>query len=383
MANLTGVKLRDVSAQTITISGIEVRGATVEELVEALEAKGLVQSAELAGLQRRTVVKLAQRFEPEVLNDFTQAVDELERAVEIALGVIAKGEQGADEDAFVNTVLARVAERVRADDLDGAAGAIDEALAELDAEHRRRKLILLVEGVKADTLRRDAVAAARRLELIVDIEDPSDRPPWSPAFRARWDTAWTDGKEKGVNFSLAVAIALARRMLETASNTDERGTALHLLGNALLGLGERQGGTQRLEAAVAAYRAALEERPRERVPLDWATTQNNLGNALATLGERENSTTRLEAAVAAYRAALEEGTRERVPLQWAMTQVALGTALLSLGEREGGTARLEAAVDAFKAALEVFEPANATHYVEMVRGNLEQATAVLDQRRAL
>jgi tetratricopeptide (TPR) repeat protein len=73
---------------------------------------------------------------------------------------------------------------------------------------------------------------------------------------------------------------------------------------------ERESGTARLEEAVAAYRAALEEMTRERVPLDWAMTQNNLGNALSTLGERESGTARLEEAVAAYRAALEEWTRE-------------------------------------------------------------------------
>ena len=50
--------------------------------------------------------------------------------------------------------------------------------------------------------------------------------------------------------------------------------------HALEALGERESGTARLEEAVAAYRAALEERTRERVPLDWAATQNNLGNAL-------------------------------------------------------------------------------------------------------
>ena len=74
--------------------------------------------------------------------------------------------------------------------------------------------------------------------------------------------------------------------------------------------------------------------PRERVPLDWAMTQMNLGNALGTLGEREAGTARLEDAVAAYRAALEERTRERVPLDWAMTQMNLGNALRTLGERE-------------------------------------------------
>ena len=45
-----------------------------------------------------------------------------------------------------------------------------------------------------------------------------------------------------------------------------------------------QSGTARLEEAVAAYRAALEEYIRERVPLQWATTQVNLGNTLQTLG---------------------------------------------------------------------------------------------------
>ena len=67
--------------------------------------------------------------------------------------------------------------------------------------------------------------------------------------------------------------------------------------------------TERLEQAVAAYRATLEEYTRERVPLRWATTQNNLGTALHILGKRESGTERLEQAVAAHRAALEERTR--------------------------------------------------------------------------
>jgi tetratricopeptide (TPR) repeat protein len=124
------------------------------------------------------------------------------------------------------------------------------------------------------------------------------------------------------------------------------------LGATLDVLGEREGGTARLEEAVAAYRAALEERTRERVPLDWAMTQVNLGNALNILGERENGTTRLEQACAAYRAALEEQTRERVPLEWAATQNNLGDVLTKLGEREGRTVRLEEAVAACRAALE-------------------------------
>ncbi len=171
------------------------------------------------------------------------------------------------------------------------------------------------------------------------------------------------------------------------------------LGNALATLGERESGTARLEEAVAAYRAALEEWTRERVPLDWAMTQmqprqcapdargagerhgaagggggglpRRAGGAdpraraarlghdpdeprhrAPTLGARESGTARLEEAVAAYRAALEEWTRERVPLDWATTQMNLGNALRTLGERESGTARLEEAVAAYRAALE-------------------------------
>ena len=72
--------------------------------------------------------------------------------------------------------------------------------------------------------------------------------------------------------------------------------------------------------AVEAHGAALQELTRDRVPLEWAMTQNNLGLVLASLGGRERDTTLLEEAVAAFRGALEERPRERVPLDWALTQ---------------------------------------------------------------
>ena len=97
------------------------------------------------------------------------------------------------------------------------------------------------------------------------------------------------------------------------------------LGNALVSLGERESGTDKLDEAVAAYREALKERTRARVPLDWAMTQMNLGTALRSLGERESGsgTDKLNEAVAAYREALKEYTRARVPLEWALTQMNL------------------------------------------------------------
>ena len=117
-------------------------------------------------------------------------------------------------------------------------------------------------------------------------------------------------------------------------------------------LGERESGTARLEQAVEAYRAALQERTRERVPLDWAMTQNNLGNALADPRRaRERHRPGWSRRWTPIARRLQERTRERVPLDWATTQNNLGTALTTLGERESGTARLEQAVDAYRAAL--------------------------------
>jgi tetratricopeptide (TPR) repeat protein len=90
-----------------------------------------------------------------------------------------------------------------------------------------------------------------------------------------------------------------------------RATVLRSFGLLQFVIGVQRGDSARLRQAVAVYRAALDEQARERVPLDWARTQNNLGNALSRLGERESGTERLEEAVAAYRAALEELTLER------------------------------------------------------------------------
>jgi tetratricopeptide (TPR) repeat protein len=93
-------------------------------------------------------------------------------------------------------------------------------------------------------------------------------------------------------------------MAVTARDADQRSVALNLLGTALRTLGERESGTARLQEAVTAYRAALQETTSERVPLQWAATQNNLGIALRTLGARESGTARLEEAVTAFDACL-------------------------------------------------------------------------------
>ena len=80
-------------------------------------------------------------------------------------------------------------------------------------------------------------------------------------------------------------------MEATGSFTEtQRADLQNALGLTLLVIGDQAGDNGALAGATQAYRAALEERTRDRVPLDWAMTQNNLGTALKRLGERENGT---------------------------------------------------------------------------------------------
>ena len=331
-----------------------------EQVVALMDKREIAKAAE-AGLERSTILELARPLRPGEAIDLDQAVVELRSAVGIALDVIAKGERGTNEGAFVEDVLKRLAETTKRGDFDSGAKAVDDALAELDrreeeqrATSRRSREILLEAGVKQDLLRHDPAAVARRIEVIAALETTKGPPAWSPKYREQRDAFYAEGRDKVVNLSLEVATELARRMLDLARDRDQRGTALILLGNALSRLGERESGTETLNKAAEAYREALQEYILERVPLDWALTQNNLGTTLGALAVRESGTETLTKAADAFREALKENTRERVPLDWAMTQHNLGTALHVLGERESGTESLSKAVDAFCEALKEY-----------------------------
>ena len=235
---------------------------------------------------------------------------------------------------------------------------------------------------ESGTARLEEAVAAYRAAL---LERTRERVPldWAMTQNNLGNALRTLGERESGTARLEEAVAAYRAAL--LEYTRERvpldwAMTQNNLGNALSTLGERESGTARLEEAVAAYRDALagmdpraraarlghdpeqsrhcaldarrarerhraarrgrrrlsrdalQEWTRERVPLEWAMTQNNLGNALATLGERESGTARLEEAVAAYREALQENTRERVPLDWAMTQNNLGLTPAQFGE---------------------------------------------------
>ena len=329
----------------------------VARVVAEVRRQDAGRRAEDVGIETSVIASLAARLKPTQKLDFAQAVVEVSHAVDIAVKIVAEGTR-ASGDQLVDEVQRRIAERTKANDPVGATRAAEEGFAQWEKQEAKRRakemasgVALLEAALQTDLLRFDAAGAAARVEKIVSLQHENDPKALFAALRAREDQFDVEGSDKGVNFSLQVAIAIARREAALARGADEHGVALNDLGNALKTLGERESGTKKLDEAAAAYREALKENTRERVPLDWAMTQMNLGNALSRLGERESGTGKLAEAVAAYREALKENTRERVPLQWAMTQNNLGNALKTLGERESGTKKLDEAVAASREAL--------------------------------
>ena len=372
---------RPRDAQEEKIDALKEDTAAIRAQLDAVVKTVMSQDRERlheAGISRELVLGLARQLKPEEALSFEQAVTEVRAAVETAIKVVEEGKRGSNLGEFVDSVLKRIAERTLVQDFEGAASEADRAFADWQRGEEERR------AAKPGSSRIGCVATSGALR-----HGSPPRSIWSTkiwrrfsALRQRQDALYIEGRDKGINASLEVAIEIAWIEADRANGAEQQGLARDDLGNALRVLGERESGTARLEEAVVAFRAALEERPRERVPLNWALAQNNLGNVLQALGLRESGTARLEEAVAAYRAALEERTRERVPLDWAMTQNNLGSAFQALGERESGTARLEEAVAAYRAALDEYTRERVPLDWAGIQNNLGNALAILGLRES-
>ena len=92
--------------------------------------------------------------------------------------------------------------------------------------------------------------------------------------------------DKLAPFIERVKAGIARGIQQESLTGEALARALFVLANSSYEYGLQAGDNATLIEAVTAYRAALEEWTRERVPLQWAGTQNNLGSALQTLGKR-------------------------------------------------------------------------------------------------
>jgi tetratricopeptide (TPR) repeat protein len=352
-----------------------------EQLDKLIAAKE--DQARAFGIKEGMLIALARRYAEGSPGDFDAALAGLERALEVARDERERGRLSSNVSEAIDAVIARIDALNQSGDLEAGQAALDAELAAFDEEDHRRRAMrarFYEKGLAQAILTRSVENACRFVVAQIDLDLSAASEDRYGLFRAEFDKWYRRGSDKGLNFDLEVAIALAREGLDRAKNLNHRGAMRNMLGVALLALGARESGKARLEEAVVAYRMALKEHRRGWMPISWAGTQNNLGNVLMALGRRESETTRFEEAVVAYRAALEERTRERVPLEWAATQSNLGNALAILGQRESGTVRLKEAVVAYRAALEERTRERVAVKWAETQNNLGNVLLVLGQR---
>jgi tetratricopeptide (TPR) repeat protein len=358
------------------------------ELLEIAHQGGAIQRAEKEGISEFAVRKIVVRLGGGGIAK-VDLMPWLDNWIEAAQRELVRR---TNEDEAFEAARQEADRRFRAG-LDDASSPLMEEFAreeraeqERQVERKHRRIRLLEEAMRFDELAFNAEAVVNKLRLAAEIEGISGENALGNWLFDKADMLHQRGDQKGENAALLVAIAAFRAALTewTRERVPLQWAATQTnLGNALWTLGERESGTARLEEAVAAHRAALTEYTRERVPLQWAATQNNLGAALQALGGRESGTARLEEAVTAYRAALKEQTRERVPLQWAGTQTNLGATLATLGERESGTARLEEAVAAYRAALKERTRERVPLQWATTQNNLGNVLGILGERESV
>ena len=327
----TAAACAQVRADTGSIAiGGSVTGSTViigipQEKVDELVRDAKRPLEDLTTQQRDNIVLLKEKLD---LND---------RQVRAALGILGENDIPPERLA---AKLVEIAERFK--DLQATASAQpgdDPKIVSLKAN--AQKAIEAGQLVQADALLADVEMEQRHDldRLAVNAAETSARRGDLALTRLRYG-------EAAKHFANAAALVPPRR-----ANEDKRISYLQKEASALYQQGDELGDNDALLSAIDRYNRLLHLTPGERVPLHWASTQNDLGNVLLALGQRESGTARLEAAIIAYREALKEWTRERAPLDWAMTQNNLGLAFWALGERESGTALLQAAVTAFRNVL--------------------------------
>lgn len=241
----------------------------IERVVDELVRQGVVKRAEDAGIETSVVASLAARLKPTQKLDFAQAVVEVSHAVDIAISVANEGSSGSS-DQLVDEVLKRIADKTKANDPSGATREAEDGFARWEKQEAERRanataagVTLLEAALKTDLLRFDAAAAAGRVEKVSSLQHGDNPKALFDAVRARQHQFDAEGSDKGINFPLQVAIAIARREAALAQDADQRGVALNDLGVSLAELGERESGTEKLGEAVASDRAALEERKRD------------------------------------------------------------------------------------------------------------------------
>ena len=124
----------------------------------------------------------------------------------------------------------------------------------------------MTKNITQAVFTRNPQDAARYALAKLDIADPTSTADRSQSHRLEQDAWVMRGQDKGLNFDLEVEILLARDLTHRAQDLAQHGVDFYAVGNAFLEQGKREGNLAQLEAAVEAYKMALEVYTQEGFP---------------------------------------------------------------------------------------------------------------------
>ncbi len=146
-------------------------------------------------------------------------------------------------------------------------------------------------------------------------------------------------------------------------------------------VGARKGDATLLASAVDGYRRVLAGRQQDAGPSAIASMQSDLGAALWQLGGLKGDEALLQEAIDCFRQSLALRDRKTKPMDWAATQNNLANGLATLGERPGHDALLEEAADAYRQALLEWTRDRAPMQWAVTKNNLGNVLRAIGSRR--
>jgi hypothetical protein len=283
--------------------------------------------AKKAAQEREVAEGFIREMARRVAGDKALDLDGMKQAVRNAIEIYEKEIAGrpveTNLDDIVGRALVRAREQVDKGQSALARATLDKAARELerDEAERRERFVASVTALRTEERNYalasyDGEGAANAVLALAHALHGANGKALADFLGSEARALYEHGRDRGSNVHLVAAIALRRELLRLAASDEKRGAAQNNLGNALSRLGARESGTARLEDAVAAYRAALEESTRERVPLQWAASSGNQGVAMMLIADRTNDGALAETAVQQVQAAYET-LRDGGHEQWA------------------------------------------------------------------
>jgi tetratricopeptide (TPR) repeat protein len=364
IAELVGrtITTQELSSQMLSELGalqdqVDRIGNDVRRILELANAGALGPQMRASKIEQRAFVMLARQINLAV-DDDEQALAELSDAIERLLALERSAESATNFHAVTDQAIKLMTEKAMKGNFDDAATTGARAFADWEQLHeaqRQSGIALAQATIEQHRLRNDMRAVSEWTIRRIGLEASQESEKFE--LLCKETKACIDrGVEKGINFDLGLASSLALKAIERASNDDERGKARLLYGNGVCQLGERSGNAAPLEAALSMYAKALDDLPRDRVPLKWAECQNDTGQALSALGTVERKIELLYEAEECFRRSLSESTFDRDPSVWVSATVNLGNVLGKLGRLEKDISKLESAAIACRSVLENITP---------------------------